>query len=197
MKKVITILAVMIVLVGAVFAADVTKTLTINTEVTAVKPAFTLYGNTSNATSGRVQANTSITAATDGLLGSSGITLYCWIAQTADCIWVGHVDISVAATAFTNTTTVGTYAAGSFSSTAPVISNITAMNPKTSSREGATTGDTRLSTPDDTNHSVRVAYGTGLKAVAEDVASFSVNWPQSDVPPATYQATITTTYTAP
>ena len=30
-----------------------------------------------------------------------------------------------------------------------------------------------------------------------DIASFCVTWAQADLPPATYSATITTTYTAP
>ena len=192
MKKLIAILVVMIVLVGAVFADDVSKQLTITTTVRETKPAFTLYGNTSNSTSGRQGADATFTFANDAITTGS-LTLYCWIAQTNDSRWSGNVVITVAASALSNTTAVGSNAAGTYS-VASQISNITAMNPITKH----TAGDVRKSVINDTNHTVTATYGTGHKAAAGDIASFSVTWAQSeDLPPATYSATITTTYTAP
>ena len=191
MKKVLTILVTMIVLIGTAFATT-NDTLTITTTVAPVKPAFQLYGNTSNDASTRETADHTFSIAQNTIL-SSNIVLYCWIAQTAECRWEGSVEISVSATALSNTTAVGDYAAGSFS-VAPTISAITALNPLTSNRPNADK-DIRESVV--SGNTVTPTYRTGLKATAGDIASFNVTWASTDLPPATYQATVTTTYTAP
>ena len=192
MKKLIAILAITIVLVGAVFATTNTQTLTVQTEVEEVKPAFKLYGNLSNDASTRIAADHTFTATTNTIL-ENDIVLYCWIAQTAACKYQGSVAITVSATALANTTTWGTYQAGDFS-VSPTISTITALNKLTSTRTGAD-GDIRVSAV--SGNTVTPTYATGLTAAAGDIASFYVTWASTDLPPASYEATVTTTYTAP
>lgn len=206
MKKLIAILTIAIVLVGAVFATDETGAqkdeLKITCKVEAVTPQFKLYGSATSGTSstGMTEANRVTTDATatasvsgvdNSLYSASGTTIYFVIKQARDCRWTGEVSLSVSATALSATIGTGTSAI-TYTSEDPVISALTAQN-----NLPGETGDTvatRTTTPG--TASVAVAYN-GRAAAAADIASFSVNWPQSDVPPATYTAWVQMTYTAP
>ena len=193
MKKVIAILAIAIILVGAVFADTVTGTLTVTTTIAPQAPTFQLYGNTTNTVNNRVAADTSIPYGANTLISEDGITLYCWIAQTNISRFQGSVAITVAASVMANTTAVGEYAAGTFSAPAS-ISAISPLGTITSTRPNAATGDTRITAVNGTT--ATPTYGNGLKAAAGDIASFNVNWKAEDLPPASYSATVTMTYTA-
>ena len=192
MKKVITILALALILVGTVFAAT-NEELMITVEVKCAEPTFALVGGTATsaptASSGLTGAVTGIaveTAATtnhtsskislsDNAIVDGDIVIYCFIKQTNDKVKSKTTyKYSVAATELTDGT----------NSTEGV--SVSAIAPITASNvDGARATSTA-------NNITSTQY-SGKKCNAADLASFSVTWPQTDLPPATYTAYITLT----
>ncbi len=208
MKKLIAILMVLAIVAGFAFAAEETGAqkdeIKVTAVVKAVTPQFKLYGSATSTTSStgtgmteadRVTTDATTTANVDGaensLLADGGLTIYLVIKQTRESRWTGSVVLSVSATELTGTVGTGSEAK-TYTTAAPTISALAAQHDI-----AAPTGDTvavRTTTPG--TASATVAY-SGRAAAAADIASFSVNWPKSDVPPATYTGYIRMTYTAP
>ena len=192
MKKLITILAIMMVVFGFAFAADPSTTtgmeeLKVTCKVTATEPKFTLYGSATSSTSSTgmtagavvTEKNTSSTtiALADDAIIKGDVTIYCVVKQANDDVKsVTAYTLSAEATKLSDgTTTTG------HTTTDPTVSTLTAIT--ASNVPGART----------TANGATVTYA-GLDADAADLASFNVKWPKTDlVPGITYYAYITLT----
>lgn len=196
MKKIIVILAILAVVVGSVFAADPAakagdkEEILVTCKVTGIAPTYQLFASLTNSTesTGMTEAQkvnsvgsatTSKLTAPDNAIIDAALPVYCVIKQVSDARYTTNVTLTVAATKLSGKVGDITYETAD-----PTIGTITAAN----NVDGA-----RTTTP--ATASVDVEY-TGKKAVAADIASFTVTWPQTDLPPATYNAYITMTLTA-
>lgn len=194
MKKLITILAIMMVVFGFAFADDPSTTtgmeeLKVTCKVTATEPTFTLYGSATSSTASTgtgmtagavvTEKNTSSTtiALADDAIIKGDVTIYCVVKQANDNVKsVTAYTLSVEATKLSDgTTTTG------HTTAAPAVSTLTAIT--ASNVTGART----------TADGATVTYA-GLDADAADLASFNVKWTKTDlVPGITYYAYITLT----
>lgn len=198
MKRLIGILAIAIVLVGAVFAATSNEELKITCVVASEEPTFRLIGGVSadsvptssdelGATSVTVSVASTIAspathaaASTITLEGNAiidgAVKIYCFVKQTNDDVKsLKTYSFSVAATRLSD---------GNGHETAdPTVSTVSYLDAATATGR----------TVSNTNHNV--VY-SGYKCAAADVASFDVTWEQTDLPPATYNAYITLTITS-
>lgn len=198
MKKIIVIFAILAVVVGSVFAADPAanvgdkEEILVTCRVTGIAPTYQLFASLTNSTASNgtgmqeaekvANINTAATAkleAEDNAIIDGDLPVYCVIKQVNDARYTTNVTLTVAATKLSGTVNETTYETAD-----PTIGTITAAN---------NVDYARTTTP--ATASVGVEY-TGKKALAADIASFTVTWPQTDLPPATYNAYITMTLTA-
>lgn len=191
MKKFITILAIMMVVVGSVFALTGDK-LTVTASVTEVKPEFTMVGGETNAY-GTTATNT---IASEKNIATTPIDIYVKISQTAKSYFksTSGFDLTVQATALSATiegvaysTAVPTIAA---SSDGNAIANATdsSKNDFVSTKKSATDGTVVFT----------IKYPTGAPVDADtEVGTIQYKWPAtSTLAVGDYSATITMTYTA-
>ena len=196
MKKVIAILAVMMVFAGIVFATT-GDNLTINATVPVTKPEFTMVGGFTNeyGTTATGILNSQIDISTNP------IDVYVQIKQTAKSRYKNTTgfDITIAATALSATiegvaysTAVPTITASAAGSA--VVNAINAQkNDFTSTKSSAANGTVVFT----------VAYPTGAPVPANTiVGSIQFTWPATDSLAVTtgnekYSATITMSYQAP
>lgn len=192
MKKLIAILAIMMVLVGAIFAETSTTTndeLKVSIEITPVAPIFKLYGSLTSgtaSTSSGMKAGESVETAQTATASASTIefptnsllenpvTVYCVIKQTNDAKYKKAVSLAVSASAITD----------GISTSTPTVSTPAAQNNENGVRTTAGTGA----------GAATVTY-TGKTAASDDVASFNVVYPAADLIPGSYNGYITLTYT--
>ena len=191
MKKLITILAAMIVLVGAVFATT-GDSLTINATVPVTKPEFTMVGGLTNSYG--TTATNSITSPKN--IAEEAIDVYVKITQTAKSRYKhAGFDITIAATALTLTEGGVTYTTGVpsivASAAGSAINNHFDNTKKdfTSTKKSAANGTVVFT----------VAYPTGAPVPADtEVGTIQFQWPATDaLAVGSYSATITMSYTAP
>ena len=188
MKRLIAILAIMMVLVGAIFAETSTTTndeLKVSIEITPVAPIFKLYGSLTSGTAStgmtagesvetaKTATDSVITFPTNSLLENS-VTVYCAIKQTNDAKYKKAVSLAISASAITD----------GISTSTPTVSTPAAQNNVNGIRTTAGTGA----------GAATVTY-TGKKAASADVASFNVVYPAADLIPGSYNGYITLTYT--
>ena len=189
MKKLFVIFCIIALVAGFVFAVD-TATLRINVTVSSVAPAFQLLGKLS-ATDEYEIADHTFTTDTNAIL--TGITLDCKINQNIVSKYIGSISLTISASNLSNTAIVNGSAAGSIF-VAPNAFSITPRNDIVSQRTDISNKDVRKTTV--SGMTVTPSYN-GESAAIADIAEFSVTWPATDLPPATYSATITMTYEAP
>ena len=193
MKKLITILAIMMVVFGVAFADTTTTTgteeLKVTCTVTAEEPTFTLYGSKTSSTAstgtgmtaGEVVAtentsNTTIALDEDAII-KGDVVIYCVVKQANDNVKSTKVyTLSAKATKLSDgTTTTGHTTADPTVSTLTAITANNVANARTTANGG------------------QVTYA-GLDADSADLVSFNVKWPQTDLVPGTgYYAYITLT----
>lgn len=188
MKRLIAILAIMMVLVGAIFAETSTTTndeLKVSIEITPVAPIFKLYGSLTSGTAStgmtagesvetaQTATDSVITFPTNSLLENS-VTVYCAIKQTNDAKYKKAVSLAISASAITD----------GISTSTPTVSTPAAQNNVNGVRTTAGTGA----------GAATVTY-TGKTAASADVASFNVVYPAADLIPGSYNGYITLTYT--
>ena len=196
MKKVIAILAAMIVLAGVVFATT-GDTLTVNCTVPVTKPEFTMVGGFTNqygtAATGSLESQTDIS--------SNPIDVYVKITQTALSRYKNTTgfDITITATALSATIEGVTYSTGvpsieAYAAGAAVQNALNAQkNDFTSTVKTHANGVVAFT----------VTYPTGAPVPANTiVGTMQFRWPATDsLAVATgeekYSATITMGYTAP
>lgn len=192
MKKLITVLAIMMILVCAIFADTTSSELKITLTITSVEPTFTLYGSKTSSTvstgegmtAGAVVAskNTSTTtvALDDDSIINGDTYLYCVVKQSNSGVKsTTTYKLTAEATALTD----GTGTAGHYTA-APTVSDITAIS-------ASNVTDGRTITTGTAATGATVAYA-GATCAAADLASFNVKWPQTDlVPGITYSAYVT------
>ena len=192
MKKLIAVLAIMMILVCAIFADTTSSELKITLTITSVEPTFTLYGSKTSSTAstgagmtaGAVVAskNTSTTtvALDEDAIINGDTYLYCVVKQSNSGVKsTTTYKLTAEATALTD----GTGTAGHYTA-APTVSDITAIS-------ASNVTDGRTITTGTAATGATVAYA-GATCAAADLASFNVNWPQTDlVPGITYSAYVT------
>lgn len=217
MKKLIAILTIAIVLVGAVFAAS-GDNLTINAKVAPHAPGFRLYGGETSSAAADVLAVETPAAAVgtqgeEGYVPAAGwiastkdislqdITVYCRVKQyspngdytATKSKFKGVATIKVTATALKATVGNTEYSTNGVANEVAA-SDVTIPNngisAKAIAREQSTGGYA--------NDTVKITLTYDGKTVQDsDVyADFSFKWTASDnLPPATYSANITMSYT--
>ena len=211
MKKVIAILAIAIVLIGAAFAAT-NDQLLITCEVEAVHPIYAMYGDLSayptisnNAHTGTLASTTlSSSTLTGGNIATQdgGIDVYVTVFQTNDARYLKTAGVevkviaSVLAQVTDSTTNPHTYSA-TYKVDPSVAESAAGQSTATTDFDNTTTPAalTGLS-----NNSVGVKflpkYKTGAKVDANTIGTVKFNWPKTDTLPAgTYEAPITLQYT--
>ena len=217
MKKLIAILAIAIVLVGAVFAADNDK-LTITSKVAPHAPGFRLYGGETSSAAADILAVASPadavgTQGEEGYVPATGwiastkdisledITVYCRLNQyspngdysSTKSKFKGVATIRVTATALTATvggTVYSTNGVANAVSESDVTIPNNGISAKAIVREQSNGGYA--------NDTVKVTLTYDGKTVQDSAvyADFSFKWTKSDdLPPATYSANITMRYT--
>ena len=192
MKKVIAILAAMIVLAGVVFATT-GDTLTINASVPVSKPEFTMVGGFTNAY-GTTATNTLESQVN---IAENPINVYVQVKQTALSRYknTNGFTVTIAATALSATIEGVTY-----STAVPTITAASAgsavVNAINAQKNDFTTTKTS-----ETNGTVvfTVAYPTGAPVPANTVVgSIQYTWPATaTLAVGSYSATITMSYEAP
>ena len=199
MKKVIAILATMIVLVGAVFATN-NEQLIINATVNAVPPTFHIQGKlssvntwTDGATSGSTNViNTGINIAENDVVINVRIlqdnkSKY----NSTATLTIKATELANTAEGFTSYKTALPLVSGLITSTASVADHISVAVPTTPASPTTTKNVQYVLTYD--GHNVN---GTSNNIV--QVASFTYTWESvDDLPLGTYEATITLEYQAP
>lgn len=212
MKKLITILAIMMVVFGVAFAADPATSegmeeLKVTCTVTAEEPTFTLYGSATSSTAstgdgmtaGEIverqgSATASVAMANDAII-KANTTIYCVIKQsngdsTTPVKSTTTYYFSVSATKLKDST------GGTGHETAlPTVSAITKISGADVANARTITNGTAGSANTGVSGSTRAqAAYLGLKCTSADIASFNVTWPQTDLVPGTgYEAFITLT----
>lgn len=197
MKKIITILAILMVIVGSVFAATGDK-LFITAEVTAVKPEFSMFGALDSADlddityetdgSGNAKVGSASKATTNTLAGGNiateAINVYVKVLQNNKSYYLNSTgfDLTVTASALTG-------------------SNGGSVSPSiTASANGGSTTDFKSAKTSATNSIVtwKVQYLTGSAVAAGAlVGTCAFQYPATPTAPVgTYSATITLAYTA-
>ncbi len=191
MKKVITVLAFMMILICGIFADTTSSELKITLTIKAEEPEFVLYGSKSSSTSstgmtpGAVVTNKYTSSATVGLdedaVVNAAAVLYCVVRQSNSGVKsTSTYTLKASATALTDgTDTEGHYTA------APSISDIAALS-------GSDVDGGRTTTTGSATEGATVVYG-GASCAAADIASFNVTWPKTDLVPGVYSAYVTLT----
>ena len=194
MKKVISILVVLIVLAGAVFAAS-GDSITINATVAEHKPGFKIFGGTSAAALNTAAGGTVSTGMDIAL---ENITVYFKLTQyspnTAESYtgtkakFRGVATLTV--TAEPLSTTIGTGAnAATFSTANPTCADATVAS---------ISGITSNPAPSNGSNTVVFTLNYDGRSIQDaDVATFNFTWTAKDeLPPAeVYSADVTLTYT--
>ena len=192
MKKVIAILAAMIVLAGVVFATT-GDTLTVNCTVPVTKPEFTMVGGFTNQY-GTTATNT-LESQTN--IAENPIDVYVQVKQTALSRYknTNGFTVTIAATALSATIEQVTYSTAvptitAASAGSAVVNAINAQKNDFSSTKTSETNGTVVFT---------VAYPTGAPVPANTiVGSIQYTWPATDsLAVGSYSATITMSYQAP
>ena len=194
MKKAIAILATMVVLVGAVFAAT-NDQLIINATVSAVAPIISIYGGKDSA----ADSDTTVIGKTSNPnvieyteqevdLSSEDVVLYIRLYQSNKAKYVGTVNLKVKATPLTHKTlSVGTVSTG-----VPSVDHITKTTPN---------GITYSVNPSSStiNGETVVSYAPtydGRAINATNLGTFDLTWPHNaELTAGVYEATITLEYT--
>lgn len=186
MKKLIAILTVMIILVGAVFATSGDELL-VNAKVSKTPPAFSLYGGL--ATTSYQKANATIETQVD--ISEDPAVVFVKVVQNNKSKYKGSFNLMIAATSMTDGTVT--------SSVTPVSSDISKATGISDLTIGTVAGDGTASV------TIPLTY-TGKKVGSDEaetqIASFKYTWAADDtLPPAetgnadrVYHATITLTY---
>lgn len=187
-KKLITILAIMMVLVGSVFADSANDELRITITITPVAPIFKLYGSLTqgNASDGAGMKEGEVVATIHSATASAStiefpsnalldapVTVYCVIKQTNITKYSSPVNLVISATDLTDEVSTSTATV----STPSGLNNVTDVRTTAGSAAGAAT----------------VTY-SGRTAAAADIASFTVQYSQADLMPGSYNGYITLTY---
>lgn len=199
MKKVVAILATMIVLVGLVFAAN-NEQLIINATVNAVPPTFHIQGKVSDGSSwtdGATSGSTNIIN-TGINIAENNVAIDIRILQDNKSKYSSTATLTIKATELANTATgFTTYktalpgVSGLITAAATVASHISVAVPTTPATPSATRNVQYVLTYD--GHNVN---GTSNNTV--QVASFTYTWTAAeDLPLGNYQATITFEYQMP
>ena len=192
MKKVIAILAAMIVLAGVVFATT-GDTLTVNCTVPVTKPEFTMVGGFTNQY-GTTATNT-LESQTN--IAENPIDVYVQVKQTALSRYknINGFTVTIAATALSATIEQVTYSTAvptitAASAGSAVVNAINAQKNDFTSTKTSETNGTVVFT---------VAYPTGAPVPANTiVGSIQYTWPATDsLAVGSYSATITMSYQAP
>ena len=189
MKKLSTILAIMMVIVGSVFATT-GDTLYVTATVAKVQPAFTMYGGTTTSygsegkTGGKVAANT----VAAGNPATANIDVYIKIEQNNKSFYKDETgfDLTITATALKLDGTSTTYLTNA---------------PKATLDTEVTDTDHLVITQSGANSNVvtyNLKYPTGVPvAAATVIGTFKFTWDAKDtLPVGNYEATITLAYTA-
>ena len=192
MKKLIAILAVMMVFAGIVFATT-GDNLTINASVPVTKPEFTMVGGLTNSY-GTTATNT---IESPKNIAEQDIDIFVKITQTAKSRYKNTTgfDVTIAATALTATIEGVTYTTGvpSIEAAAAGSAVVNAINNQkndfTSTKKTEANGTVVFT----------VAYPTGAPVPANTVVgTIQFQWPATDgLAVGAYSATITMSYTAP
>ena len=192
MKKVIAILAAMIVLAGVVFATT-GDTLTVNATVPVAKPEFTMIGGFTN------QYGTTATGTLESQvnIAENPIDVYVQVKQTALSRYknTNGFTVTIAATALSATIEQVTYSTAvptitAASAGSAVVNAINAQKNDFTSTKTSETNGTVVFT---------VAYPTGAPVPANTVVgSIQYTWPATaTLAVGSYSATITMSYEAP
>ncbi len=194
MKKLITILVIMMVLVGSVFATS-GDNLIITSTVAAVPPQYVMRGSLSAyPTAAATATSTTDLADSDGLTLAGGsiakgnIDVYVKVYQSNDATYLKTAGVSVKVTA-TDLAKDGT------SATYKVTPSVAA---KAGGQESAT-DDYDTTTATDVTGGVEFLpkYKTGAQVLANVVGTVQFHYAQNETLPAgDYSSTITLTYTA-
>lgn len=188
MKKLATVLVLLMILVCAVFADTTSSELKITLTIEAIAPTFKLYGSLTSGTAydgtgmvaGQTVTNPKTAPNTSLILDPNSIInnpvyVYCVIRQTNVAKYTGTATVSITATDFEDANNTVSEA---------TVSTVTAMN----NNAGRTvTGGVASAT---------ITY-TGVSESIADIASFNVQYAQADLIPGTYTSYITTTFDAP
>ena len=184
MKKVISILAVLVVLIGSVFAAD---TLNITANVPKVAPVYAINGSlTSNFETVVVGGAANNTIETNTNISESPVTVYIKVIQTNKSVYkdASGVSLTVTPTALTNTADA----------------NEKTALPTIAHRVDGTA--TNLSVTGSENSTTKVVtflckYANGKPVAANSViGTFDYTWAaDANLAEGDYQATITMAYT--
>lgn len=197
MKKVIAILATMIVLVGAVFAAN--DTLTITANVSKVPPVFVIKGQlTGEGETDNTQKTADATLASVLDISQQSIPVTITIAQNNTtnnnkAKYQGTATITITPTELSKKIDNTTYktALPNYDATGKGLASVNGIENASNGSSIACDSTTKVVT-------VTLKY-KGSSVQNADVASFVYTWPANDnLPPANgYTATITMGYTAP
>lgn len=188
-KKVIAVLVIMMVLVGALFADANNEELRISITITPVAPIYKLYGSLTQGSAsdgagmvaGEVVASIHSATSADSIIEfpsnailSGPVTVYCVIQQTNISRYSSPIDLTVTATNLTDDISTSTATV----STPQGLNNVPDV--RTTSGTGAGT--------------LTITYSGRTSAIA-DIASFNVVYSQADLIPGSYDGYITLTYT--
>ena len=208
MKKLITILVIMMVLVGAVFAAQ-NEVLKVTATVDTENPVFDIYGQltadseTDNEEKIGLVDSPYQTLASDKDPSEDNITVAVRLYQNNTSKYKGNASLTVEATRL-NCVTEGLTGYHTY---APAVSSqLTAEKTVKGSATGQTdTVGLTIAVPTVTNNGTdaekaTVSYGTltytGIKIAPNDIDTFTLTWVAKDYLPAgSYEATIKLTYT--
>ena len=202
MKKLIAILVIAIVMVGAVFAAS-GDTLTLTSTVAPHEPGFKIFGSETaisgeNAGTEGIAAGASVGSTVD--ISLNPITIYCRVKQYSPngnydqtkCKFKGVATIYVTATALKARVDSVDY------STNGVANEVAAANVTIPNNGISNKAIVREQSEDGyANDTVKITLTYDGKTVQDSAvyADFSFTWAASDdLPPATYNADITMTY---
>lgn len=184
MKKLITVLSVLMVLAGVAFATT-NDQLIITATVPEVKPVFSIYGGTSSDAISTLGTQAGAQVATGVNISTTDAKVYIKLTQAAST-YAGLATLTITPTALANTANGLT----SYKTALPTAANYV-------SGKGSVTG---ITIADPTVSSSVVTYslnyvGTPV-AAGSVIGTFDYTWAHLDtLPVGSYQATITLTYT--
>lgn len=175
MKKVIAILAVMMIAVGVVFA-DLGDKFKITAIVPKVAPVFRLFGGTAFGSETTAGTATGTTIKTDKDIASEDVVIYLKLTQGKKSKFKGTATLTVTATTLQN---------GANQTLPPKVSNLEKKSVTGITIADPTGNGTAIASYTLTYEGTTVAEGTEL-------GTMKYTWKQDDkLPPATYEATIT------
>ncbi|MGP1508714.1 MAG: hypothetical protein ACTTJW_07555 [Sphaerochaeta sp.] len=175
MKKVIAILAVMMIAVGVVFA-DLGDKFKITAIVPKVAPVFRLFGGTAFGSETTAGTATGTTIKTDKDIASEDVVIYLKLTQGKKSKFKGTATLTVTATTLQN---------GANQTLPPKVSNLEKKSVTGITIADPTGNGTAIASYTLTYEGTTVAEGTEL-------GTMKYTWKHDDkLPPATYEATIT------